>query len=277
LRGVILSRLGDNEQIDIGKALTATTPTTTTNENTRYVNNTKTMLILGTHPSDFNTIEYAQQVRAYWTQLPEFGIGRVMMTINGSTASCTKLITMLDLPKELEVFADPTGIAGRKFGVDEGFCPDDNLIPTALKVTVVGLGFGPPWGTLPAVLSGYFGNPNRNRYWIEESLKQGQIAGRWPNVLELNPNTNEIIGNKFDNFPFLSGWGLRPFELATLRLQNILSIQIKHWNELKPIDDRCLTQLGGCTIVGPGGKPLYSWIDRGLCDVPNIKDVLSSI
>lgn len=145
LRGVILSRLGDNEQIDIGKALTATTPTTTTNENTRYVNNTKTMLILGTHPSDFNTIEYAQQVRAYWTQLPEFGIGRVMMTINGSTASCTKLVTMLDLPKELEVFADPTGIAGRKFGVDEGFCPDDNLIPTALKVTVVGLGFGPPW------------------------------------------------------------------------------------------------------------------------------------
>jgi hypothetical protein len=145
LRGVILSRLGDNEQIDIGKALTATTPTTTTDENTRYVNNTKTMLILGTHPSDFNTIEYAQQVRAYWTQLPEFGIGRVMMTINGSPASCTKLVAMLDLPKELEVFADPTGIAGRKFGVDKGFRPDDNLIPTALKVTVVGLGFGPPW------------------------------------------------------------------------------------------------------------------------------------
>ena len=96
--------------------------------------------------------------------------------------------------------------------------------------------------------------------------------------MELNPNTNnEIIGNKFDNFPFFSGWGVRPFELATLRLQNILSIQIKHWNELKPIDDRCLTQLGGCTIVGPGGKPLYSWVDRGLCDVPNIEDVLSSI
>ena len=262
LQGCSLVRLADEERVDLGEALTSSTE------------KTKSLLILGSHPADFNAIEYGQKVRAFWPQLQEKGISRVMMVLNGSPSSCSKLVELLDLPAEIEVFADPTGEAGRKFGVSRGFRPDDDSIPAAWKVTVVGLGLGPPWGTLPAVLAGYVGDPKGNRFWIEESLKQGQLAGRWPQVLELDLDSKAITGNQFDNFPLLKGWGRRPFELATLRLQNILDIQIKHWEDLKPIDDRCLTQLGGCTIVGENGHPIYSWVDRGLCDVPDMEDIL---
>ena len=70
---------------------------------------------------------------------------------------------------------------------------------------------------------------------------------------------------------------MRPFELATLRLQNLKDVQLAHYDELKPADDRCLTQLGGCAVVGPGGAPLYSWVDRGLCDVPDFEALLEAI
>jgi hypothetical protein len=67
----------------------------------------------------------------------------------------------------------------------------------------MGIGLGPPWMTLPAVLQGYFGLPSGKRDWIEASLKQGQIAGRWPAVLELAED-GSIIKNKFDDTPLLS-------------------------------------------------------------------------
>ena len=89
------------------------------------------------------------------------------------------------------------------------------------------------------------GNPSGRREWIEAALKQGQQAGRWPYVLELGED-GTILKNKFDDIPSPVGnWGVRPFELATLRLQNLVSLQLKHWQSLKHVDDRCLTQLGG--------------------------------
>ena len=40
-----------------------------------------------------------------------------------------------------------------------------------------GLGAG---GTLPAVITGYFGNPWGESRWIAGALAQGRRAGRWP-------------------------------------------------------------------------------------------------
>ena len=84
-------------------------------------------------------------------------------------------------------------------------------------------------------------------------------------------------GYAFDELPVVGDWGRRPLELATLRLQNLLDIQAKHWDALKPVDERCLTQLGGCAVVGAGGAPIYSWCDQGLCDVPDYRKLLERI
>lgn len=261
LEGVSLPRVSDGAQIDLGAAL-ASSPA-------------KTLLVLGTHAADFNMVEYAQRVSAFLPQLQAKGVERCLLVVNGQASSCSKLADLLDLPVEIEVLTDPTGEAGRRFGVSRGWRPDADLNPF-LKLTAMGVGVGPPWMTLPAVITGYVGNPGGRREWIEAALKQGQLAGRWPTVLELGED-GSVLANKFDNAPLVAGWGRRPFELATLRLQNLVEVQLKHWEALKPVDDRCLTQLGGCTVVGPGGETLYSWVDRGLCDVPDMHELIEAL
>eukprot|EP00579_Thalassiosira_antarctica_P000098 CAMPEP_0201868912 /NCGR_PEP_ID=MMETSP0902-20130614/2620_1 /ASSEMBLY_ACC=CAM_ASM_000551 /TAXON_ID=420261 /ORGANISM="Thalassiosira antarctica, Strain CCMP982" /LENGTH=302 /DNA_ID=CAMNT_0048394323 /DNA_START=112 /DNA_END=1017 /DNA_ORIENTATION=+ len=245
----------DATSVDLGAELAAVT-------------DKRTMMVFGTHAGDFNTIEYMQKIRA---SLPELrskgGIDRIWIIVNGAPDQCKFIAGLLDLPADIEVLSDPTGEAGRKFGVSRGFRPDDTSLSPFVKQFCSGIGIGPPWGTLPAVLPGYIGDPNGRREWIETSLKQGQLSGRWPEILELDQN-EAIVGNKFDDAPLgVNNWGRRPFELATLRLQSLIGIQIKHWSVLKPVDDRCLTQFGGCTVVENGGNAIYSWVDRGLCDV----------
>lgn len=261
LRGLKLQRVGDSASVDIGAELAGSTG--------------RTLLVLGTHAADFNTVEYLQQARFFWPQLRAKGVGRCLVVINSEAAACARLAELLGLPAEFELLADPTGFAGRRFGVSRGWRPDDASIPAALKLFVVGIGLGPPWGTLPAVLSGYVGSPRGERDWIEASLKQGQLAGRWPAVLELGDD-GAVLANQFGNFPLCGGWGLRPLELATLRLQNLL-MQAANYDALKPVDSRCLTQLGGCTVVEPGGEPIYSWVDRGLCDVADMRALVDSL
>ena len=80
------------------------------------------------------------------------------VVMNRQALSCDKLAKMLDLSDDLEILVEPTGEAGRKYGVNRGFCPHDDGLSLLLKCTVMGLGVGPPWTTLPAVLPGYFGN-----------------------------------------------------------------------------------------------------------------------
>ena len=50
-----------------------------------------------------------------------------------------------------------------------------------------------------------------------------------------------------------------------------------HWSELKPTDDRCLTQLGGCVVVGKQGEALFSWVDNGICDVADFDDMIAAL
>eukprot|EP00618_Florenciella_parvula_P001823 CAMPEP_0119477300 /NCGR_PEP_ID=MMETSP1344-20130328/7495_1 /TAXON_ID=236787 /ORGANISM="Florenciella parvula, Strain CCMP2471" /LENGTH=300 /DNA_ID=CAMNT_0007511263 /DNA_START=839 /DNA_END=1741 /DNA_ORIENTATION=+ len=265
LSGITLPRadgVGEASTVDLGQAVASTSG--------------KTLVVLGTHAADFNSVEYIQRVKAYWPRLEAKGVNRCLVVINGESDQCEKLAELLDVPKSIEILADPTGEAGRRFGVSRGFRPDDAGLSPFLKLFVMGIVGGPgAWYTLPAVLIGYFGNPNGKRAWIENALIQGQQAGRWPTVLDV-ASDGKVVGNKFDDAPVVSSWGVRPFELATLRLQNLIGVQGQNWDALKPTDDRCLTQLGGCTVVEKG-EALYSWVDRGLCDVPDFDELVEAI
>jgi hypothetical protein len=261
---IVASSTTTNHTVDLGNALSSTPP------------GTKSLIVLGIHAADFNMVEYCQRVRFFLPQLQCKGVNRFILVVNGKISACKKLTELLDLPESMELYADPTGEAGRRFGVSRGFRPDDARFSPALRLFCQGVGIGPPWATLGAVVAGYVGNPDGRRDFIEDGLLQGQLAGRWPAVLKLGPN-NSILRNNFDEFPLLGSWGLRPFELATLRLQNLIGIQIKNWDALKPEEPQCLTQMGGCAVVGGGGEPLYSWVDRGLCDMPNFQVLIDSL
>lgn len=256
---IALPRVSDGASVHLGDALKATTD--------------KTLLVLGTHTADFNAIEYLQKLRFYLPRLRAAGVSRIGCVLNADADQIKTLAELLDVPDDVELFSDPTGEAGRKLGVSRGFRPDDDALSPYIKLFVVGIGLGPPWGTLLPVLAGYVGSPNGKRDWIESTMQQAQRAGRFPSPLELDTD-GSIAKNKFDNIPL--DWGVRPLELATMRLQNLI-MQITRYGELGPKDPRCITQLGGLCVVGAGGEPVYSWVDRGICDLPDFEDVLGAL
>ena len=78
---------------------------------------------------------------------------------------------------------------------------------------LIGLG---AWRTLPAVITGYLGNPGGKHEWIEAALAQGQRAGR--------PTFNGIIldldgdGKAIRLLPHASRSRSRPLPLPSLSL-----------------------------------------------------------
>ena len=129
-----------------------------------------TLVVLGTYAGDFNLIEYAQKLRHYLPQLRQRGISRTLLIVNGEAPSCQRLAELLYLPADIELFADPSGSVGRMYGVSRGWLPDSPMNPY-LKL------FGMLWGlgavmTLPSVITGYLGNPEGTRGWIEDALAQ---------------------------------------------------------------------------------------------------------
>ena len=76
LKGISLPRVSDGKEIDLGNALSSSPG--------------KTMLVLGTHPGDFNMVEYAQKVRYFWPRLQEKGVKRCIMVMNGQASSCSQ-------------------------------------------------------------------------------------------------------------------------------------------------------------------------------------------
>ena len=236
--------------------------------------------MFGTYAADFNAIEYGQRVRSYLPLLEAKGVEAVRVVLNADPPSCEALAKMLDLPSSVELLSDPSGAAGRAFGVGTGFRPDDSDMSPYLKLFAMLLGLGAPL-TLPYVIAGYIGNPFGSSQWIVDALSVGQQQGRWPgNVLELNGVTGEVEANKFAELPVVGSWGRRPLELATLRLQNMVGISIAHWSELAPDLDRhpqVLTQLGGCLVLDADGSVKFEWRDPGICAVAPFEEILRSL
>merc|ERR1712238_431687 len=207
---------------------------------------------------------YAQRLRYYLPKLKDNGITRIGLILNCEAEAAMKLMEAVDLQTDSNLNSD----------LDD----DDSVVK--LFGMLFGLG---AWATLPAVIGGYIGNPFYPQPWIEDALAIGQKKGRFPsNALELDKDSGEVIVNKFRELPIVGGWERRPLELATLRLQNMIDISIKNWNELVPtkdaLDAGVLTQLGGCLVTDTKGtNTLFKWRDPGICAVTNFEDVLEAI
>merc|ERR1712187_438952 len=125
------------------------------------------------------------------------------------------------------------------------------------------LGIGSP-GTIQAVLRGYRGDPNAKRDWLHKPLQQGNAKGRFPSFL--NEGLWDIVGKN----------GLRPFEMATLRLQNMVGV-LNNWGELAPEDSQLVVQQGGAMIVRPDGSTAYSFADRGILTYADVDELLAQV
>lgn len=245
------------------------------------------MVVFGTYAADFNAIEYGQRLRYYWPRLrEEKGVGRCAFLLSCQPDAALELARQVDLdvtgPDAIELWTDNAGAAARKFGVERGWLPDNDDVNPFLKLFGMLWGLG-AWATLPAVIGGYIGNPFIKQPWIEDALAVGARQGRWPdNALTMDAAKSVVVKNKFDDLPLVGSWPRRPLELATLRLQSMLGISLKHWDALAPDEEALaagvLTQLGGCLIVDADGETvLFEWKDPGICAVANFEDMLKKL
>jgi hypothetical protein len=93
------------------------------------------LLIFGTYPADFNCIEYGQRLRYYLPELRNRGVVNFGWIVNGNEQGARTLAECVDLPlSQVEIFLDPTGMAGRAYGVERGWRPDDENMPPFLKL-----------------------------------------------------------------------------------------------------------------------------------------------
>lgn len=260
LAGISLPRAADGKMVDLGAELDRP--------------GQNVLCVLGTYAADFNAIEYGQLLRHYAPKLKD-KVGKTILVLNAERDSCQRFAELLDLPKSVEILSDPEGKAGLDFGVGRGWLPD---APVSPYVKLFGMlwGLGAP-KTLVNVIAGYIGNPGGENGWITDAMAANQRAGRWPDsALELGAD-GAVAVNKFDELPIVGGWGRRPLELATLRLQNMLGISLENWEELKPTDLQTLTQLGGCVVVDGENAVAFEHRDSGICGCANFEELLRKL
>jgi hypothetical protein len=221
------------------------------------------------HYGDYNAWELTQQ---YVSALKEGRLTNspvVLVGIGSVQAAQTFAndIGLSDDPR-ITLVTDETGCVTEALGCYRGWLTVDKKhkerypytdIPSGIKLLGMVLGFGSP-GTIGGVIEGYTGDVTQTygpfgRRWVIRALTQGSEKGRFPKV-ELDLEENE---------------SLKPFELATLRLQTGLHVVAK-WRQLGPRDGDLFTRMGG-TFVFSNKQCVYEYFDQGILNFANIDDI----
>jgi hypothetical protein len=185
------------------------------------------LVVLFPQLGDFDSLEYGQALADALPRLQASGIGLLAIGI-GEPAGAERFCRHTGFPRQqLEVEAEPH--LHRQLGLYEGLAPRFGPWPALLLMCA---GVGSP-GTLTEVLRGYSG---------DRSAPQRLDA----------PLFDLAGGHGFQ----------RPFELATVRLRNMIEV-LGHWRTYVPRDD-FLTQRGGTFLLDADDALLYSHRDPGI-------------
>ncbi|CAK9070643.1 unnamed protein product, partial [Durusdinium trenchii] len=243
---------------------------------------TRSGIFFLTHWGDFNSWEVAQQVRTA-IQAKRLDASSICLVGIGSQSSGAKFAEMLELPADVKIYTDARASCYSALCFSRGALPQysEQLNPY-LRVFLMLLGVGSP-GTIRTVLGGYIGDrsrPNSATAWIDDALRQGAKKGRWPTavpdllgdwkMLELAEVGNGVWDEGFGQE------GLRPFELATIRLQNMVGGIIANWSDLAPEDDELLVQQGG-VVITKNGKVTYYYRDKGILTYVPMEDAIKAL
>jgi hypothetical protein len=101
------------------------------------------LVVFGTYAADFNAIEYGQRLRYYWPILQkQKGLEKCALLLNCQPSAAKALVEQVDLPDDIEIWVDNTGKAGRQFGVERGWLPDNRDVNPFLKLFGMLFGLG---------------------------------------------------------------------------------------------------------------------------------------
>lgn len=197
---------------------------------------------------DFDSLEYAwwlqqecQRVQAQGITIRAVGIG--------DCASGQQFCNYTQFPADW-LFVDPGAELHRDLNLYQGLSLNlPGLSPAQkawLNLMLMCAGIGSP-GTLAEVFRGYWGDRQAPQLIAEEQ------------VIHARP----LPPFKGSFFNLAGGQGFqRPFELATLRLRNMVEV-LSHWPTYVP-DGAYLTQRGATFLFNAQGELLYEHRDPGI-------------
>lgn len=185
------------------------------------------LVVLMPQLGDFDSLEYAQAIVGVLPQLQQAGIRLLAIGI-GDQGSADRFCAFTGFPRTcLQV--EPDNRLHAELGLYEGLQAPGGPWPNLLLMCA---GIGSP-GTLAEVLRGYTG---------DRSAQQ-----------RLNTPLFRLAGG--EGFQ-------RPFELASVRLQNMVEV-LGRWRTYVPCDD-FITQRGGTFILDADDSLLYVHRDQGI-------------
>ncbi|MFM7087364.1 MAG: AhpC/TSA family protein [Cyanobium sp.] len=198
------------------------------------------LVVLLSQLGDFDSLEYAQALVEALPALKQAGIALQAIAI-GDGPGRERFCRFTGLPREcLEVVATPA--LHRALGLYPGLQTVGGPWPGLLLMCA---GIGSP-GTLAEVLRGYLGDRR-----APARLPRGSAI----RVGSLPPLPAALFSSLGEGYQ-------RPFELATVRLRNMVEV-LSHWRTYVP-SDAWITQRGGTFLLEADGTILYHWRDPGL-------------
>ncbi|HEY9641340.1 MAG TPA: peroxiredoxin-like family protein [Coleofasciculaceae cyanobacterium] len=209
---------------------------------------------------DFDSLEYAWWLQRYAERLQAANLTVRAVGI-GDRASGEQFCTYTGFSPDA-LLVDPEAKLHQQLGLYPGLSLRlPGLSPTQnawLNLMLMCAGVGSP-GTLAEVLRGYRGDRQAPQLIADDQ------------VIQAVP----LPAFKGSFFNLAGGKGFqRPFELATLRLQNMVEV-LSHWKTYVP-DATYLTQRGATFLFDQSGTLLYEHRDRGILGfAANMSDPLS--
>ncbi len=211
-------------------------------------NASQLLVLIWSQLGDFDNLEYAWWLQREKEKLEAKGITIRAIGI-GDRNSGIKFCNYTQFPQEW-LFVDSQAQIHKDLELYRGLSINFPLLSTSqkawLNLMLMCAGIGSR-GTLAEVFRGYRGDKNAPQLIGDE-----EVVGDTP-----------LPDIKGSFFKLAGGKGFqRPFELATLRLQNMTEV-LSNWNTYVP-DSAYLTQRGGTFLFNSQGNLIYEHRDRGI-------------
>jgi len=191
--------------------------------------------------ADFDSFEYSQQLSAQSKKLEYHSVDLLLIGI-GSEKSKEFFCKFNNIDAK-NVVAVKNDELHKKLNLNPGFV---SPMPAIINLLFMCAGINSR-GTIKEVLRGYFGDKNAiSLFSHDEDINIGPFS--------------LLKGKMFDIFS--KNNNLRPFELATRRLMNMIEI-LSNWNTYVP-DPSFLTQRGATFLLNEKDEVIYEFISQSL-------------
>ena len=210
------------------------------NEKIFFSKKKRLIVLLGSF-ADFDSFEYCQQLTFQSKELSKKSVDLILIGIGSEKSK--ELFCRFNNIDNRNVFAVCNADLHKKLNLNSGLV---SPLPAILNLLLMCAGINSR-GTMKEVLRGYLGDKNSNSLFrSEEDIKIGPF--------------NLFKGKMFEIFSKKEI--LRPFELATRRLMNMVEI-LSNWVIYVP-DSAFLTQRGATILLNENDEVLFKFISKSL-------------